>query len=152
MSAGSRGKWAEGEVKKKLKLYSAFSSFAFLRLPDARAGSFQATLADFQVMHTGQFGLIEVKEVATHDYRLPYGNFTSDKVGMLRAWQMAGATVAILICHRPGAKTAMWRLANLEFFMRRDPEKPSGSWDLSSIPTANLSALFEVLYGPPPNG
>lgn len=147
MTTGSRGKWSEGEVKKQLGVYSGYSSFAAFRLPDARAGSFQVTLADFMTMHKGQHALLEVKEVDTHDYRLQHKNFDELKVGRMRAWQMAGSAAHVLVCFRPGAKTAVWRYAPLDYFLTRE----GGSWDMRDIPTTTLKQAMETMYGPPPS-
>lgn len=150
MSAGTRGKWSEGEVRKKLQQYAAFSSFTFYRLPDARAGSFQPTLADFMTMHKMQFGLLEVKEIE-HEYRLDYKNFDEAKVGRMRAWQMAGSQANVVICSKPG-KQAVWRVASIDFFFgTKNPDKPSGSWDLRPLAEVSLSTAMEYLYGPPPS-
>ena len=145
-TAGTRGKWAEAEVKKKLALYGGFSSFASLRLPDARAGSRQVTLADFMVMHKAQHSLLEVKEVSKHEYRLPHQNFDELKVSRMRSWAMAGSVGHVLVCFMPGARTAIWRYAPIEYFLTRT----GGSWDMRSIPTVTLSQAMEIMYGPPP--
>ena len=147
MSAGTRGKWAEAEVRKQLTLYSNFSSFAFMRLPDMRAGSRQPTLADFMTMHQMQFGLLEVKEVEKHDFRLPHGNFDEGKVGRMRTWQMAGANAHVFVCWQPGAKTAIWRHAPIDYFLTRT----GGSWDMRDLPVVTLKQAMEAVYGPPPS-
>lgn len=146
MTAGTRGKWSESEVKKKHVLYSGYSSFTFLRLPDARAGSRQPTLSDFMSMHRSQHSLIEVKEVSNHDYRLPHQNFDENKVGRMRTWQMAGSMAHVLVCFNPGAKTATWRYAPLDYFLKRT----GGSWDMRDIPVITLDKAMEIMYGPPP--
>lgn len=147
MSAGTRGKWSEAEVRKRLNLYSGYSSFAAFRLPDARAGSRQPTLADFMTMHQAQYGLLEVKEVEKHDYRLPHQNFDELKVGRIRAWQMAGAAAHVVVCWRPGAKTAIWRHAPIDYFLKRE----GGSWDMRDLPVVTLDQAMENIYGPPPS-
>lgn len=147
MSAGTRGKWSEAAVRKQLTLYSGYSSFTSFRLPDARAGSFQPTLADFMTMHKGQHSLLEVKEVEKHDYRLNHQNFDEGKAGRMRLWQMAGSQAHVLVCFRPGAKTAFWRYAPIDFFLTRE----GGSWDMRGIPTMTLTQAMEVIYGPPPS-
>lgn len=143
MSVGDRGKWEEGKVKAMLELYSNYSSFTFMRLPDARAGSRVPTLSDFQTMHKGQFALLEVKAVE-HDYRLPHKNFDENKVARMRTWQMSGADAHVLV-HFKTLK--VWRYSPLDFFVTRQ----GGSWDMRGIPTITLSAAMEKMYGPAPN-
>jgi hypothetical protein len=81
-------------------------------------------------------GVIEVKEVA-HDARLPYHNFSPDSVGRMVIRQMAGSEALVLVCFRPktgpSAGKTFWRSAPLDFFRNRDPERPSGSWDMSDL-------------------
>lgn len=147
MSQGTRGKWTEGELRKKLNLYSNYSSFTAHRMPDARAGSRQPTLADFITMHKGEFALLEAKEVSDHDYRLPHKNFDELKVSRIRAWQMAGAAAHVVVCFRPGAKTAFWRYAPIDYFVTRT----GGSWDMRNLPIITLDQAMEIMYGPPPS-
>ena len=133
MTAANRGKWAEGEVKKELaKRSAASSSFAFYRLPDARAGSLQATLADYLVLVEGCLVLLEVKEVA-HDYRLSYTNFSSSQVARQRLWEAAGAVGLVAVAH---STTKSWRVLPLERFTSRDS---GASWDLRDSETSSLS-------------
>ena len=143
---GARGKWSEAEVKKQLNLYGRFSSFAHYRLPDRRAGSRAPTLADFQTMHQGRYALLEIKEVETHDYRLPHTNYDELKVARARSWAMAGADAHVLVCFRPGA-SAIWRYAPLDYFIKRE----GGSWDMRDIATLTLPQAMEIMYGPPPS-
>lgn len=145
MSAGTRGKWSEAAVRKQLERYSAYSTFTFLRLPDARAGSRQPTLADFMTMHKGAHGLLEVKEV-DHDFRLPHKNFDENKVGRMRLWNMAGSAANVFVCFNPGAKTAIWRQAPIDYFLKRE----GGSWDMRDRPIIKLEEAMEIVYGPPP--
>lgn len=133
MSAANRGKWAENEVKKELsKLSAASSQFAFYRLPDARAGSLQATLADYLVLVGGCLVLLEVKEVA-HDYRLNYTNFSSSQVARQRLWEEAGAVGLVAVAH---STNKTWRVLPLERFLARES---GASWDLRDSKASTLS-------------
>lgn len=146
MSQGTRGKWSEGEVRKQLNLYAGYSTFMAHRLPDARAGSRQPTLSDFMTMHRGKHALLEIKEVEKHDYRLPHQNFDELKVGRIRSWQMAGSDAHVLVCFQPGARTAIWRYAPIDYFLTRT----GGSWDMRDIAPITLKQAMEIMYGPPP--
>lgn len=132
-TAANRGKWAEGEVKKELAKRSAASAqFAFYRLPDARAGSLQATLADYLVLIEGCLVLLEVKEVA-HDYRLNYTNFSPSQVARQRLWEEAGAVGLVAVAH---STAKAWRVLPLQRFLARDS---GASWDLRDSETSSLS-------------
>ena len=143
MGVGDRGKWAEGEIRKQLMIYSGWSSFAFMRLPDARAGSRTPTLADFMVMHKMQHSLLEVKEVKTHAYRLPHQNFDANKVSRIRAWQMAGSIGHVAVYFGPAK---VWRYAPIDYFLERE----GGSWDMRDCDMLTLKEVMVVMYGPPP--
>ena len=133
MSAANRGKWAESEVKKELaKLSAASSQFAFYRLPDARAGSLQATLSDFLILVGGTLVLLEVKEVA-HDYRLNYTNFSPSQVARQRLWEAAGAVGLVAVAH---STNKLWRVLPLERFLVRES---GASWDLRDSKASTLS-------------
>jgi hypothetical protein len=145
----NRGKWAEGEVRKHLKvLEAAHASFTFNRNLDAHAagGRFQAVPGDFQAFclykekqigpnawvndpHSRNF-IIEVKEV-TNSTRLPYKNYSEDKVARVRKREMAGTECLVLVCFLP---EKVWKAVPQAFFYDRDPTKPSGSWDLHRLP------------------
>ena len=144
MSVGTRGKYAEGKVRDMLKLYANYSSFTFMRLPDARAGSLQPTLCDFIAMHLQRLHLIEVKEVEKHSFRLSHNNFSPDKVGRCRAWNMAGAEAHVLVYFVP---EKAWRLRPLDYFMNRT----GGSWDMSDVPLITLQGAFRDIFGPEPH-
>lgn len=141
---GDRGKYAEKEVKKMLVRYEAYSSFAWYRLPDARAGSLKATLADFLTMHKGALSLVEVKQV-DHAFRLPYKNFDEKKVARVRAWAMAGAEGWVMMYF---TQISAWRLAPIDAFLVRTSK--GGSWDFSGRPMMTLEQVMEKVYGPPP--
>lgn len=126
-TAGTRGKWAEGQVKAWMKKRSeAEAGFYYYRYPDARAGSMQAVPADFGTMHQGLGGLLEVKEVV-HAFRLPAKNFSPDKVARMAKFDMAGGISWVLVCHMP---MKLWRVAPIDFFILDRP----ASWDLSRFP------------------
>ena len=108
--------------------------FNFLRLPDARSGSFQPTIADFLAIRRGEPWFIEVKEV-DHEYRLPSKNFNSGQRARLQSYEMAGAGILVVIKHTP---TKVWRIVQLGFFEGEPP-----SWDLSKF--ACTKSLGEVL-------
>lgn len=134
-SPADRGKVAEGEVKKVLTRLALQSDTAFTRLPDARAGSFQATLADFLVVRKGVPFLLEVKEVE-HDYRLPHGNFSTDQVSRLRRFELAGAESHVLVLH---SNLGKWRTARVDYFLTRE----GGSWDLRNLPLQDLKDILK---------
>lgn len=141
-TAANRGKYAEGQVKKKLaSLESARQAHA--RWPDARAGSFAVALADFLIMRDGRMTLLEVKEVA-HDFRLNHGNLGTDQIGRMRAWASAGAQADVLVYH---STTKLWRAADIHWFYtgyhKVDGDgKKVGSWDLRELSTMALDEYF----------
>ena len=127
---GDRGKWAEKQVKNLLERYDKFAAFAFMRLPDARAGSLQPTYGDFLAQSEGKMYLIEVKEV-DHEFRLPYKNFSADKVARMWKFKLAKASMRMVVYHEP---TGLWRFPPFDVFRTR--EVGSGSWDLRAYPTS----------------
>ena len=141
-TVGTRGKYAETQVKKKLaSLESARQAHA--RWPDARAGSFAVALADFLIMRDRRMTLLEVKEVA-HDFRLSHGNLGTDQIGRMRAWASAGAQADVLVYH---STTKLWRTAEIHWFhenYRKVDEKGKavGSWDLRSLEHVTLDEYF----------
>lgn len=136
-SEANRGKVGEGKLKQALTKMSVKGDTAFYRLPDARAGSFMPTLADFLVAHKGKAYLIECKEVK-HDYRLPHANFSTDQVARMRMFQMTqGITSLVFIYH---STVDMWRAYNVERFLERE----NGSWDLRD---SQPRSLEEILHG-----
>jgi hypothetical protein len=134
-SPTNRGKVAEKLVKKHLDKLSLQSNTASYRLPDAHAGSFQATLSDFLLVHKSTMYLLEVKETQ-HDYRLPHGNFSTDQVARMRRFQLAGAEAHVLIYH---AKIEKWRTAPVDYFL----ERTGGSWDLRNLPLQDLANILK---------
>lgn len=167
-TAANRGKYAEGEVKKYLKLLeSSHMNFTFNRNLDAHAagGKFQAQAGDFQafvaigtaflkeadsdprlytekpVRLTRNF-IIEVKECKLPN-RLPYQNYSADKVARVNKRVHAGTEAIVLVCLMPDK---LWRAVPQEFFNIRNPDKPSGSWDLSGFEFVDMKrALSEFL-------
>ena len=134
-SPADRGKKAEKLVKAHLDKLSLRADFANYRLPDARAGSFQATLADFLVVRKGVPILLEVKQTQ-HEYRLSHQNFGLDQVARMRRFQSAGSRGLVLIYH---STLNIWRLIELDYFYTRE----GGSWDLRNVPTVKLEELFK---------
>lgn len=131
----NRGKVAEKLVKRQLEKLSLQSNTASYRLPDAHAGSFQATLADFLLVHKGVMYLLEVKETQ-HDYRLPVANYSPDQVARMRRFQLAGAEAHVLIYH---ANLSKWRTAPVDYFLTRE----GGSWDLRNLPLQELENILK---------
>ena len=140
---GDRGKWAEGEVHKKLKLISnQVAEFDFERPPDARAarGALKAQVGDFVWYLPGGHGVVEVKE-SKHDFRV-----AKDKLAQLpklRKRALAGGNIKVIVYHSALNK---WRVAPLFFF--DGPIPPS--WDLSSLPLIDSISdivTLEVLCG-----
>jgi penicillin-binding protein-related factor A (putative recombinase) len=129
VATANRGKVAEGLVRKHLASVNR-QDFAWSRLPDAHAGSFQPALADFLLLNAGQMILLEVKETQ-HDYRLPVGNFSPDSRARMRLFQFAGAKCQVLIFHS-GIK--LWRTAELDYF----GTQTTGSWDMRELPLLTL--------------
>ena len=146
MAQGDRGKWAEGRARDYLKTLSETRDCAFMRLPDARAGSFQPTTADFLVNHKRQHTMLEVKEVE-HTYRLPGKNFKQDQRARLANWRTAGTNTWVLVAHMPLKPSTgrqklglMWRSIPALWF--GSEEVPS--WDLSLHPLLTLEDAMEV--------
>lgn len=145
MSTGDRGKRAEGKVRAHLEAFAQQSSFAFHRMPDARAGSYQPTLADFLCKSPSGMWLLEVKEV-DHLYRLPEKNFSGDKRSRMRMFEAAGAKTLVVVCftpHRQGysprdqTSAAIWRGASLDYF-----KSGLTSWDMRDL---SLTPLIHLL-------
>lgn len=134
MSSANRGKYAEGKVKDYLnKINEAMLNFDFERVLDAHAagGRFQSRTGDFTWWAPELHGVIEVKEVE-HAFRLPYKNVSTESIAKLVKRQLAGGQISILVCHQP---MKLWRAVPLERLRERDKDTPSGSWDLSDLPT-----------------
>lgn len=130
-TTGTRGKWAEKQVRDWMKDRSdADAQFAFLRYPDARAGSAQPAPSDFEATHRGINFKIEVKEVkitTATSRRLPAANFAADKRGRMKKWRLAGAEAWVVVCHLTEGRGGVreWRLIPIEHFYEQLP-----SWDL----------------------
>lgn len=133
-TAANRGKEAEDLVRAYLTKRSAKASTSFYRLPDARAGSRQATLADFLFFNKGTGYLLEVKQV-DHEYRLPHNNFDTGQVARMRLFEQAGAVPIVLVYHTP---IKLWR-AN---FVCRFIYREGGSWDLRGQEAVTLDEAF----------
>ena len=132
---GTRGKWAEKQVRDWMARRSEEEvAFAFLRYPDARAGSAQPAPSDFEATHLGTNFKIEVKEVkitTVSSRRLPAANFAADKVGRMRKWNYAGAKCWVIVCHLTEGRGGVreWRLVPASHFYER-----AASWDLQAFP------------------
>lgn len=143
-TAGTRGKWAEAQVRKWMQVRSdAEAAFWFYRYPDPRAGSLQAVPADFGAMQRGTPLLIEVKEVkitTLTSRRLPQANFSTDKVARMRKFRMAGGQGWVVICHMPAKE---WRLVPIDHFFERKP-----SWDVEGFKAyKKVDEVLEELFG-----
>ncbi len=147
MSLGDRGKWSEGKVRDHLKLLSSRQGFNFMRLPDARAGSFTPVTADFLVglktPYRREAWMLEVKEV-NHVFRLPRSNYPVEQRARVRAWELAGFQSHVVVAFSPlksatyRATDRMWRCASVGYFDGDD----TASWDMRYL---NLLTLEEAL-------
>lgn len=137
MTASNRGKFAEGHVRTLLKKLSEQSGFQHLRLPDARAGSFQPTVADYLCLSSGTACFVEVKEVA-HAYRLPVKSFDAAQRGRLRLFELAGARTLVCVHF---SLVRLWRVAPLSYFRNQE----TGSWDMRDLPATNLADVLPGL-------
>lgn len=160
----NRGKYAEGKVRERLVVLSdTHSNFCFNRNLDAHAagGRFAPQAGDFQafartdlLLAGDQKGsrnfIIEVKEVA-HATRLPYKNYSSDKVARVKARDWAGTECLVLICHKLPKAKPVWRAVPQAFFYERNEATPSGSWDLSSFPIVDHKVAIDTFLGFLPN-
>ena len=141
-TVGTRGKYAEAQVKKKLASLESVRQASY-RVPDARAGSFAVALADFLIMRDRRMTLLEVKEVA-HDFRLNHTNLGLDQISRMRMWASAGAQADVLVYH---TTTKLWRVADIHWFYENyrkvdDDGKKVGSWDLRSLEHVTLDEYF----------
>lgn len=129
---GQRGKYAETQVKNRLKKLES-SSVVHHRFPDARAGSFTATLSDFMILKNGKLTLLEVKETQ-HARRLPYLNFNAAQIAKMRMWKAAGAQAHVLIFH---STEKLWRVGDVEWFFVNHITEVNGkavaSWVLDEL-------------------
>ena len=137
MTTANRGKYAESAVRKYLNSLN-LQTLAWYRLPDAHAGSFTPSLADFIIINDGQPILLEVKEVA-HDYRLPVGNFKLENRARMRLFQEAGCRCEVLIYH---STTKKWRRQPLDYFSTLD----SGSWDFRETLELTLKEAITLCF------
>jgi hypothetical protein len=140
---GDRGKAAEKEVDKVLRIMNNRSDFAYWRLPDARAarGFLSAQPGDFCYFTTmaGTFcgGIIEVKETE-HAYRIAKDKIS--QLATLQKFEWAGASSVIVIHH---SVEDVWRA-----FKPSDIEIGPASWDLRRFATHTtaLAALKSTGY------
>jgi penicillin-binding protein-related factor A (putative recombinase) len=124
MSVANRGKYAEGKVRDHFKaLNDKILPFWFERLPDARAGSLQATLCDFLVVCRGTTFAIEAKETDQLS-RLPKDKIK--QVAKLRQADRCGMHSLVLVYFK---KLEKWRVAPIAFFEGSPP-----SWDMQALP------------------
>lgn len=118
---GQRGKDAEKEVQKVLdKMNVRHTTFAYIRLPDARAamGRIKKQLGDFVCCSDSQTIALEVKSV-NHAYRLPKANL--DQLPLLKKFYLAGAECFVLVHFKT---TDKWRVVPAYLF-----ESDVTSWD-----------------------
>ena len=142
-TVGTRGKYAEAQVKKKLAGLESVRQASY-RVPDARAGSFAVALADFLIMRDGRMTLLEVKEVA-HDFRLNHTNLDLSQIGRMRMWKAAGAQAHVLVYH---STSKLWRVSDVLWFHAHyrkvdDNGKVVGSWDLRNTAHITLDDYFK---------
>lgn len=124
-SVGQRGKDAESEVRKLFDQWNEqHASFAFERLPDARAagGRIKKQLSDYMVWNLPHNIPLEVKSLE-HAFRLPKANL--DQLPRLKKVALAGAKPFVLVHFKPVG----WRIAPISFF-----EFGVTSWDMSDFP------------------
>lgn len=150
MSQGDRGKWAESKVRDRLKVMASQQGFNFMRLPDARAGSFVSVTADYMVGYRTPYGkrawMLEVKEV-DHAFRLPRKNYPQDQRNRVRSWELAGFSSLVVVAFLPlkgstyRASTLMWRKASLAYFTGDD----TASWDMQDLPLLTLEEALHPL-------
>lgn len=160
-NAANRGKRAEDLVRQHLKdIAAAHANFDFQRNQDAHSagghmsvpqvGDFAAFVLERNsqapMFRVSRNFVIEVKEVK-HDFRLPYKNFSADKVARIRKRELAGAEGVVLIRFMPADE---WRAVPTSFFYSRDAEKPSGSWDLSAVPVEDYRTALNEFMGVAP--
>lgn len=126
---GQQGKGAEKLVKDYLaSLGEQRQNFDWHRGYDARSagGKFQRIAGDFSWYKPGAHGIIEVKEVAHKDHRLPYKNFDPSQVAKARVRRLSGGTVHVLVY---SSVTKTWKSPDIELFATR-PGSAYSSWDL----------------------
>lgn len=162
----NRGKFAEGETKKLLlALETKHARFCFNRNLDAHAagGKFPAQAGDFQAFASYSRVSVETKGTTTYTLtepysrnfiveiketklpnRLPYKNYSFDKVARVNKRVLAGTEAIVMICHMPAKQ---WRAVPQAFFAERDPLKPSGSWDLTRFPFIDFRATLTQFLG-----
>lgn len=124
---GERGKNAEAEVTKVLEVWNgAYASFAYERLPDARAarGRLKAQIADFMVWNLPHNIPLEVKSTE-HNYRIEKDKL--DQLPRLKKVALAGAKCYVLVHFKTIDK---WRVAPISYFEFGVP-----SWDMSNLKT-----------------
>lgn len=143
-TVGQRGKTAEKLAQEHLdSLNARFISFAYERLPDARAagGRFKATISDYLCWYNGRSVPLEVKSTE-HDYRLPKDALA--QLPRLHKVSKAGAHPHVLVLFKGLEK---WRIAPADFFVFGVP-----SWDMRDLPlfdsvrdALNSTDVFPVL-------
>lgn len=143
-SIGQRGKFAEGQVKKwGTERSAADQRFWFHRYADARGGFMQPAPADFGLMVDGTGHLLEVKEL--HDStRLPYKNFSADKIARMAVFQMAGGKCNVLVCFMPEKE---WALIPLYVFQTKIDK---ASWQLKDYPRTTMKEALASVFGAKP--
>lgn len=132
---GDRGKYAEKEVTKVLEGWNNLASFAFERLPDARAarGRLKAALCDFLCWYRIPNGSDDINicvplEVKSTEHKGGYllTKTALEQLPRLNKVALASADPFVLVYFKV---TDRWRIAPISFFPHGQP-----SWNMSSLP------------------
>jgi hypothetical protein len=137
---GEMGKASENAISKILATYSSRAAVAWHRIPDAKAGLKTEALADFYILASGKSYLIEVKEVESHEFRLPHGNFDVGQVARMRRFELAGAKSLVFVHFVP---ISAWRVAQVDYFKDRE----GGSWDMRDLVPRTLESYLTTFKG-----
>lgn len=135
---GTRGKYAEGEVRKLLTKLNSRADFAWHRMPDARAArsALAAQPADFIVANAGKVLWWEVKETKIA-HRLPH-----DKVSQhptLAKFRLAGMDYIVIVFH---TEERAWRVVPGRWL---DTHRSGASWVIDEFDA--YGSLEDALVG-----
>jgi hypothetical protein len=145
-AAANRGKTAEKKVKDALaELERTRMHFTYNRVQDAHSagGRFTPQAGDYQAFsldgERSRNFILEVKELK-HDYRLPHGSYSIDKVARVRKRQLAGTECLVLLYH---SEAKRWRAVEFDVFLQRE----GGSWDLRDWPHVDMPTALQNFLG-----